>query len=46
MIKDKKVLITGGGGFLGVSLAERLVKDNHVVLLDTNFEKNTFAYSS
>jgi len=46
MIKDKKVLITGGGGFLGVSLAERLVKDNQVVLLDTNFEKNTFAYSS
>ena len=46
MIKDKKVLITGGGGFLGVSLAERLVKDNHVVLLDMNFEKNTFAYSN
>jgi UDP-glucose 4-epimerase len=45
MIKDKRVLITGGGGFLGVSLAERLVKDNRVVLLDTNFDKNTFAYS-
>jgi nucleoside-diphosphate-sugar epimerase len=45
MVKDKKVLITGGGGFLGVSLAERLVKDNQVVLLDTNFTKNTFAYS-
>jgi len=45
MIKDKRVLITGGGGFLGVSLAERLVKDNYVVLLDTNFDRNTFAYS-
>ena len=45
MLKNKRVLITGGGGFLGVSLAERLVKDNQVVLLDTNFETNTFAYS-
>lgn len=46
MIKGKRILITGGGGFLGVSLAERMVKDNHVILLDTNFDKNTFAYSN
>ena len=45
MIKDKRILITGGGGFLGVTLAERLVKENQIILLDTNFEKNTFAYS-
>ena len=45
MIKDKRILITGGGGFLGVTLAERLVKENQIVLLDTSFKKNTFAYS-
>jgi len=45
MIKDKRILITGGGGFLGVTLAERLVEDNHIVLLDKNFEHNTFAFS-
>ena len=45
MLTNKKILITGGGGFIGVTLAERLVKDNHVVLLDTNFEHNAFVFS-
>ena len=45
MITGKKVLITGGGGFLGVSLAECLVKDNQIVLLDKEFDNNTYAYS-
>ena len=45
MIKNKKILITGGGGFIGIALAERLVKDNHVVLLDRDFDNNTFAFS-
>lgn len=45
MLKNKKILITGGGGFIGVTLAERLVKDNQIVLLDTNFEHNAFAFS-
>lgn len=40
-----KILITGGAGFIGVALAERLVKDNQVVLLDTNFTHNAFAFS-
>ena len=45
MIKDKKILITGGGGFIGVALAERLVKDNRIILLDRNFDNNTLAFS-
>ena len=46
MIKGKKILITGGGGFIGVSLAQRLVDNNRVVLLDRNFNENAFAYSN
>jgi len=46
MIKNKKVLITGGGGFIGVSLAQRLVSNNRVVLLDRNFSDNAMAYSN
>jgi nucleoside-diphosphate-sugar epimerase len=45
MITNKKVLITGGGGFIGTSLAERLVEDNDVILLDLNFDHNAFAFS-
>lgn len=40
-----KMLITGGAGFIGVALAERLAKDNQVILLDTNFDYNAFAFS-
>lgn len=45
MIKGKKVLITGGGGFIGVSLAEKLVNDNRILLVDVNFENNSFLFS-
>lgn len=45
MITNKKVLITGGGGFIGTALAERLAKHNEVVLLDRNFERNSFTLS-
>lgn len=45
MIRNKRILITGGGGFIGTTLAERLTKDNDVVLFDTNFERNSFAFS-
>lgn len=44
MVKNKKILITGGGGFIGSKLAERLVKDNEVVLMDANFNSNSFAF--
>jgi UDP-glucose 4-epimerase len=40
-----KVLITGGGGFFGIALAEKLVKDHQVILLDRNFKDNTYAFS-
>jgi nucleoside-diphosphate-sugar epimerase len=42
MLRNKKVLITGGAGFVGTALVERLAKDNEVVLLDKNFDNNSF----
>ena len=30
MIRNKKILLTGGGGFIGTALAERLADDNEV----------------
>lgn len=39
MIKGKCVLITGGAGFIGSSLASRLVEDNRVIIFD-NFHRN------
>lgn len=33
-MKDKNVIITGGLGFIGSHLAENLVRDNHVTLID------------
>jgi len=34
MIKDKRILITGGRGFIGSALAKRLAPDNDVVCFD------------
>jgi len=34
MIRDKQVLITGGGGFIGSALVRRLVEANSVVVFD------------
>lgn len=36
----KKILITGGAGFIGSHLAEALSKNNHVVVLDNLFQGN------
>lgn len=46
VIRNKNVLITGGAGFIGSSLAERLAKDNQVVLLDRFFREQPVAFTS
>ena len=40
MIQDKRVLITGGAGFIGSSLALRLVDQGATVVLFDNFRRN------
>lgn len=45
MIQNKRIVITGGGGFIGVTLAEMLCGHNDIVLYDTNFENNAFSHS-
>lgn len=34
MIKDKKIFITGGAGFIGSALAGKLIEENQVILYD------------
>ena len=43
-IQGKKVLITGGAGFIGSTIAERLIENNHVVIYDT-LHRNALAQS-
>jgi len=45
-ITNKSVLITGGAGFIGSTLAERLAKNNEVVLLDRFFRDQPVAFTS
>jgi UDP-glucose 4-epimerase len=33
-MKDKRVIITGGAGFIGSNIAEELSKDNEVIIID------------
>lgn len=33
-MKDKKVIVTGGAGFIGSNLVEKLVSDNEVLVID------------
>ena len=44
MIRDKTILNTGGAGFIGTHIAERLVEENEVTVLDIDLE-NALAYS-
>jgi nucleoside-diphosphate-sugar epimerase len=44
MITNKKVLITGGAGFIGTHIAERLVERNEVTLFDVDLA-NALPYS-
>jgi nucleoside-diphosphate-sugar epimerase len=45
-IRNKSILITGGAGFIGSALAERLAKENQVVLLDRFFHDQPVAFTS
>jgi nucleoside-diphosphate-sugar epimerase len=45
MIQNKKIFITGGGGFIGTSLTERLVDSNQITLYDIDFENNAYSFS-
>ncbi|WP_440946618.1 NAD-dependent epimerase/dehydratase family protein [Methanosarcina sp. T3] len=44
VIKKKKIFLTGGSGFIGTKIVERLIEDNEIVVYDTlqrNSLKNT-----
>jgi UDP-glucose 4-epimerase len=45
MLSGKRVFITGGAGFIGSSLAERLADENHVILYD-NLHRNALQRTS
>ncbi len=43
MIADKKIFITGGAGFIGTRLTEKLSLNNKIVIYD-NFRRNSFRF--
>jgi nucleoside-diphosphate-sugar epimerase len=45
-IEGKRILITGGAGFIGSAVAERLVEKNTVVLFDCRLEGMPLNYTS
>jgi nucleoside-diphosphate-sugar epimerase len=44
VIQGKKILLTGGAGFIGTTLAGRLVDKNEIVILD-NFHRDTLRHT-
>lgn len=45
-IRNKCILITGGAGFIGSTLAQRLAKENQVLLLDRFFRDQPYSFTS
>jgi nucleoside-diphosphate-sugar epimerase len=45
-VRNKSILITGGAGFIGSSLAERLADYNRVLLFDQSFDSGPIQYTS
>lgn len=45
-IRNKSILITGGAGFIGSTLAERLAKNNQIVLMDRLFQNQPINFTS
>jgi UDP-glucose 4-epimerase len=45
-LNNKRIVITGGGGFIAVTLAEMLSEDNEIILYDLNFENNAYSFSN
>jgi len=45
-IRDRTIVITGGAGFIGSSLAQRLAPENRVVLIDRSFKKQPICFTS
>ena len=43
-IRGKKIFITGGAGFIGSSIAERLIENNKIVIYDT-LHRNALSHS-
>jgi UDP-glucose 4-epimerase len=39
MIKNKNILITGGAGFIGTHLFEKLIKENNYIIIIDNFNR-------
>ena len=44
MIQGKKILLTGGAGFIGTTLAGRLADQNDIVILD-NYHRNSLRHT-
>jgi len=45
LIRDKTILITGGAGFIGSSLAEKLVDNNQLILFDIAFRQKPVQFT-